>query len=867
MFLTASNLQKNLCLEIFSYAKVSIRNVYMLPVVDVLEDLKAALKAAPVTLLTADTGSGKTTWLPLQLLAEEFLRGKKILLLEPRRVAARAAARRLADNLQEKVGFRVGYSVRFESQVSNETKLEVVTEGILTRRLARDPELEDTGLIIFDEFHERHVETDIALALALQTISVFREDLKLLIMSATIDTERIQKFLKTFFIESHPSLEIRVLESKGTSYPVSITYSPIDATESSSRGLALACARKSLEAHKKHGGDILIFLPGVFEIFTAIEFLESFNLSDTQILPLSGELASTEQDRALADPKRDERRIIVSTPIAESSLTISGLTVVVDSGLVRQSEFNVNTGTSYLRTTIITQDAATQRAGRAGRLGPGYCYRMYSEADLRRRPKTRTPEILHTDLADVMLRSLIYGSTLKDLPLLDRPTNAMLDVAEALLKNLDCLDAAGKLTPLGSKAAQLPLNARLAVMVAALSSKESVLLAALLSERIESADLETYFQSVSEFVETGYLHQPANRRVYETIRRTIKSLPQFVSKQTPLAQALLYAFPDRVAMRRSSPKGDTAFILRNGKGVSTDAAIFSDTEFLIAVDLSGSEANSKLRVGLSLPRTILEKHFETKIVERKEIRSEGNTPRAYKVRVLDSLILEEKEIPLDENQTQALLIEAIVASDFEKLLGNKALQFCTRSEILRGMGEDIPKSNVDFLKASVGTWLSPFLHGCRTLNDLTEIIFMQALQARLTFEEQRRVDELLPPQFKAPSGAVHPISYSIENQFHTLDGSVNARAQVSLRIQEVFGLKQQPQLLRGKLALFFELLSPRSQPLAVTKDLPAFWKTTYSEVRKEMRGRYPKHFWPEDPLSMEGTTGTKKAFDRKAKKA
>lgn len=838
----------------------------MLPVADVLEDLKAALKAAPVTLLTSDTGSGKTTWLPLQLLTEEFLHEKKILLLEPRRVAARAAARRLADNLQEKIGFRVGYSVRFESQVSNETKLEVVTEGILTRRLARDPELKDTGLIIFDEFHERHVETDIALALALQTISVFREDLKLLIMSATIDTERIQKFLKTFFTESHPSLEIPVLKSKGTSYPVAITYSPIDVAESSSRDTALACARKSLEAHKKHGGDLLVFLPGVFEIFAAIEFLESFNLSDTHILPLYGELASTEQDRALAEPKRGERRIIVSTPIAESSLTISGLTVVIDSGLVRQSEFNVNTGTSFLRTTIITQDAATQRAGRAGRLGPGYCYRMYSEADLRRRPKTRSPEILRTDLADAMLRSLIYGSTLKDLPLIDKPANAMLDAAESLLKNLDCLDAAGRLTPLGNKAAQLPLNPRLAVMVAALSSQESALLAAILSERIEFTDLETYFQSVSEFLETGYLHQAANRRAYETIRRTIKSLPQFAAKQTTLAQALLFAFPDRVAVRRSSAKGETVFILRSGKGVSTDATVFSDTEFLIAIDLSGSQANARLRIGLSVPREILEKHFEKLIVERKEIRSTGGIPRAYRVRVLDALILEEKEIPLDTNQTQALLIEALVASDFEKLIGNKALQFCTRSEILRVMGRDIPKSSIDFLKASVETWLSPFIDGCRTLNDLTESIFMQALQARLTFEEQRLLDELLPPQFRAPSGGVHPIFYSMESQLNTLDGSVNARAQVSLRIQEVFGLKQHPQLLRGKIALFFELLSPRSQPIAVTKDLPTFWKTTYSEVRKEIRGRYPKHFWPEDPLSMEGTTSTKKAFDRKAKK-
>lgn len=452
-----------------------------LPVAQCLAELKTSLASAPAAILTADTGSGKTTWLPLQLLSEPWLAGKKIIMLEPRRVAARAAAARLAFHLGETPGKTVGYSVRFESKTSKDTRIEVVTEGILARRIVGDPELAGVGLVIFDEFHERHVETDLALALTLECNKVFRSDLKLLVMSATIDTTAIGNFLNRALSPEGKS-EIPIVTSAGTNFPVEIKYHN-EQIEQGNRAMALACARKAIDVHAKHKGDLLVFLPGTAEIFMATEFIEDRNLAQTKVLPLYGELTAAEQDKVLAPPRQNERRIIVATPIAESSLTVEGLTVVIDSGLVRQPALDIGTGISFLETVPITQDSAVQRAGRAGRLGPGTCYRMYTEADFRRRPKTRAPEILRTDLAEASLRTLAFGSPLKTLLLPDMPSAAALSQAEKLLRDLGCLDIQGKLTETGKKASALPLPPRLAVMLAAAPSKETALLAAMLSER------------------------------------------------------------------------------------------------------------------------------------------------------------------------------------------------------------------------------------------------------------------------------------------------------------------------------------------------------------------------------------------------
>ena len=846
-----------------------------LPVASALPDLKSSLESSPAVILTAETGSGKTTWLPLQLLEEPWLKGKKIIMLEPRRVAARAAATRLAFHRQEKLGKTVGYSVRFDSQVSAATRIEVVTEGILARRIVNDPELKDVGLIIFDEFHERHVETDLALALTLESQKVFREDLKILVMSATIDTTAIGSFLgKAFGNIEHPT-QIPVISSAGTNFPVEVKYHN-EQIEAGNRPMAIACARKAIEVHAKHEGDFLLFLPGTAEIFAATEFIEDRNLKNTIVLPLYGELTAQEQDRVLEAPKPGERRIIVATPIAESSLTLEGLTVVIDSGIVRQPALDPGTGLSFLETVPITQDSAVQRAGRAGRLGPGTCYRMYTEADFRRRPKTRAPEILRTDLAEASLRTLAFGSPLKSLMLPDMPSAAMLSQAERLLHDLGLIDKHGQLTPLGKKASAMPLHPRLATMLAAAPSEETALLAAMLSERdamrvtgAMATDLEIRFQSLQKFISTGEVPPGADRRGLSAIEKVFKHLPHSGATRQSAASALLFAYPDRVAIRREPMDTDVpgsratggrsgrepgSFLMRNGRGVYTEKADWlAESEFIIAVDVSGAEKNAKLRLGLSVSREQVLAHFASAIEKRQEIREVAGKPRAYEQTCLGAIVLSEKEVPLPEGYAAKTVLRNLREGDFESFLGEESRSLVARIELMRSFGADLPDSSPASLLATLDEWLAPFVTTARSVAEIGDSTITEALLARLNYAQQKLLEDNLPAKLTVPSGSSHRIRYE--------DG----KAIVAVRIQEVFGLDRHPVLAGGKLPVIFELLSPGRQPIAITKNLPELWKSTYTDIRKEMRGQYPKHFWPEDPLSMQGTTGTKKAFDRKQK--
>ncbi len=826
-----------------------------LPVASALPALKASLLANPAAILTADTGSGKTTWLPLQLLEETWLKGKKVIMLEPRRVAARAAATRLAFHLGEQPGKTIGYSVRFDSKVSRETRLEVVTEGILARRIVNDPELKDVGLLIFDEFHERHVETDLALALAIEAIKVFRPDLKILVMSATIDTAAISKFLRAELTPTEN--EIPVITSTGTNFPVQIFYHR-DQVAPGNHAMAELCARKAIEAHAAHTGDILIFLPGAGEIFIAMHSIEQRRLKDTEVLPLYGELTAAEQDRVLAPAQPGKRRIIVATPIAESSLTVDGLTVVIDSGHVRQPALHAGTGMQYLETVPVTQDSAVQRAGRAGRLGPGVCYRMYAEADLKRRPKTRAPEILRTDLAEACIRTLAFGSSLRSLALMDMPSEAMLITAENLLHDLGCTDGKGALTDVGRKASAYPLPPRLSVMMAKAPSRDTALLAAMLSERDAmrttgpyATDLEIRYQTLQRFVETGELPLTADRRGFEAMKRVFQHLQHSGPSGQSVANALLFAYPDRVAIKREPG----SFLLRGGRGIVVEKSDWlADAEFIIAVDLSGGEKNAKLRLALAVSREQVEKRFVNEITTRTEIREVAGKPRAYEQRHLDAIVLGEKETALAAEQSHELLLSAVRATGLDKMLHEESLNLCRRVQILRRWGEDLADCSLKTLTETLEEWLAPFVQNMRAIGDLDAATLREAMRARVGYNNLRRIDAELPERLAVPSGSAHQIEYR--------DDGV---ALLAVRIQEVFGLSVHPKLAGGKLPVTFELLSPKRQPIATTADLPAFWKTTYAEVRKEMRGRYPKHFWPEDPLSMQGTTGTKKAFDRKQK--
>lgn len=833
-----------------------------LPVVSALPALQAALNSAPAAILTAETGSGKTTYLPLRLLEEQWLAGKKIIMLEPRRVAARAAAARLAFHLGQKLGNTVGYSVRFASEVSKNTRIEVVTEGILARRIVHDPELAGVGLVIFDEFHERHVETDLAMALTLECMKVFRSDLKILVMSATIDTTAIAGFLRNALGNGENPPPVPVITSAGTNFPVEVRYHN-EQIEPGNRAMAIACARKAIEAHAKHTGDLLLFLPGTAEIFSATEYIEDRNLKNTAVMPLYGELTSEEQDRVLAPPKPNERRIIVATPIAESSLTLEGLTVVIDSGLVRQPALDPGTGLSYLETVPITQDSAVQRAGRAGRLGPGTCYRMYTEADFRRRPKTRAPEIMRTDLAEASLRTLAFGSPLKNLLLPDMPSNAMLSQAERLLLDLHLIDKSGQLTELGKKASAMPLHPRLGAMLAAAPGEDTALLAAMLSERdamrvtgAMATDLEIRFQSLQKFIATGEVPSGADKRGLDAIRSVFKHLRYSGAARQRTAEAILFAYPDRVCINRGAGTAEPgAFLMRSGRGVFTEKNDWlAESEFIVAVDVSGAEKNAKLRLGVSLSREQVMKHFVSDIITRKEIREVAGRPRAYEQRCLGAIVIEEKETALPQGFAEQLVLQQLRETGLESFVGDEARSLMQRMEILRSFGADLPDCSPENLQAHVEEWLAPFLGGIRSVTEVSDAMLCSALLARLSYEQQRLLEEQLPTKLTVPSGSAHRVRYE------------DNKAIIAVRIQEVFGLSQHPRLARGKLPVTFELLSPGRQPIAITKDLPAFWKSTYAEVRKEMRGQYPKHFWPEDPLSMQGTTGTKKAFDRKMQK-
>lgn len=832
-----------------------------LPVASALPALKAALAQSPAVILTAETGSGKTTWLPLQLLAEPWLEGQKIVMLEPRRVAARAAAARLAYHLGEKPGKTVGYSVRFDSKTSRETRLEVVTEGILARRLANDPELAGCGLVIFDEFHERHLETDLALALTLESRNTFRADLKILVMSATIDTAQVANFLRQALGSNGDFAPIPIINSAGSNYPVAIHYHN-ERIDSANRAMALACARKAIELAAKHVGDFLVFLPGVAEIFAAVEFLEQFQLPDTLILPLYGEMPSAEQDRVLAPGMPGKRRIIVATPIAESSLTIEGVTVVIDSGLVRQPVFDAGTGLSHLETVPITQDSAVQRAGRAGRLGPGFCYRMYAEAEFRRRPKTRTPEILRSDLADVLLRSLAFGAHLRNLPLPDRPSSALLLQAESLLVELGLLDRTGQLTEQGKHAALIPLPPRLAAMLAAMPAQDAALLAAMLSERFTSeenfTDLAEQFTALKAFLQSGKSFAQKDFRNMAALRHAFARLRPFCRAENnfSLAQAILIAYPDRVAIKREAG----FFVMVNGQGVYVDKEDpLAEAEFLVVVDIrfekTNSAKNARLLLGLSVPRAMVLAHFAGKITTRQEIREINGRPRAYEQSVLGSLVLSEKEIALPEGFAEKLLLQKLQNESLEKFLGEESHSLIARTSLMRSLGAELPDFSLPSLQKTLEVWLYPFIVGENSTDRITDTLIATALRAQLSYAQKKLLDENLPEKLLLPSGSAHRIRYSAE------------QAIVSVRIQEVFGLDQHPVLAQGHLPVTLELLSPARQPIATTKNLPAFWQNVYAEVRKELRGQYPKHFWPEDPLSMQGTTQTKKAFDRKAKAA
>ncbi|KFX18311.1 ATP-dependent helicase HrpB [Pectobacterium betavasculorum] len=812
------------------------------PVSAVLDDVITALHTAPQVLLNAPTGAGKSTWLPLQLLQQGNVNGR-IIMLEPRRLAAKSVAWRLAQQLGEEPGQTIGYRMRAESRVSHATKLEVVTEGMLTRLLQQDAELQGVALIILDEFHERSVQADLALALLLDVQQGLREDLKLLIMSATLDNARLSALLP----------EAICVVSEGRSYPVERCYAPLNSQDRFEDGVARQVRRLLSE----ETGSLLLFLPGVAEIHRVQALLESSVSSETDLCPLYGALTLAEQQKAILPAEPGRRKVVLATNIAETSLTIEGIRLVVDSGLERVSSFDVKSGVTRLVTQRISQASMVQRAGRAGRLSPGICWHLCSREQGERAAAQSEAEILNSDLSSVWLDLLQWGCTdVAQLIWLDTPPPPALYAARQLLRQLGITDDQGRLTVEGRKIAALGSDARLATMLYAASQQSAEALAtagclaAILEEPPRSGSINL----------ADWLHRPLPhwlRRAKQLTRRLSTASGRIDSGEADWL--LAQAFPDRIARRRSQ---DGRYQLANGSGamMSADDAL-SGTEWLLAPALLQNDRlvqnkqSAEARILLALPLDIerLERRLPGLINERNVVHwdEEKGTLRASQRDQIGCLTLRTRPLnkPSDEALQQAMLF-------WIREQGLKALNWDAAALQLRARLQcahqwlpevDWPRVDDDTLLATLEIWLQPSLSGVRDLRALHQINLSDALLRLLDWSLRQRLDSALPTHYSAPGGSRLPIAYYDDKP-----------PVLSVRMQEMFGEQQSPLLAEGRVALVLELLSPALRPLQITRDLAAFWQGTYREVQKEMKGRYPKHVWPDDPANTAPTRRTKK---------
>ncbi|MEO8448307.1 MAG: ATP-dependent helicase HrpB [Gemmatimonadota bacterium] len=826
-----------------------------LPILALLPALRAALSEAGTAVLEAEPGAGKTTGVPPGLLDEPWLAGRRIVMLEPRRVAARAAARRIAECLGEKVGATAGYRVRFDSNVGPGTRIEVVTEGILTRLLQNDPGLDGIGLVIFDEFHERSLNADVGLALALQARTILRPDLRLLVMSATLDGDAVAGALGGAPRISTP----------GRVYPVETRYRPPRAAQR----IEPAVTGVIREALRDETGDLLVFLPGAGEIGRVQTMLAEGERIGARVLPLHGSLAPADQDAALTPS--GERRVILATSIAETSLTIEGVRVVIDGGLMRVPRYSPRTDMTRLETVRVTRASADQRRGRAGRLGPGICYRLWQPADELGFMAHGVPEILAADLASLALDLAAAGvRDPAELVWLDPPPSAAFGRASELLVLLGAVDHAGRITRHGRELVRLGLHPRLAHMAA--TAKHEGLgalaadLAALLSDRdlavrrgpeMPNVDLRLRVEALGaggrglgiELSDAG-LHR-ARQAAREWRRRLGVAEARGTADVPETGRLLALAYPDRIGQRRAGQPG--RFLLQNGRGASLDAGQpLAREDFLVAAELDDRGAEARISVAAPLDSAGLEQAAGGELVREELVEwdagSEGVVSRE-RLR-FGALVLDERRMsaPSDE-RAAAVLLEQI------RLGGLRFLPWRERDEQLRARlaflhGHDPtrwPDVSDEALLGGLDEWLGPHLHGLRRRRDLDRLALADLLLARLGWAERREVDELAPERVEVPSGSRVAIDYSDP-----------AAPVLAVRLQEVFGWTTTPTIGRGKVALTLHLLSPARRPMQVTKDLAGFWRGAYFEVRKELRARYPRHEWPEDPLSAKAVRGPKR---------
>ncbi|AKP35411.1 ATP-dependent helicase HrpB [Yersinia aleksiciae] len=811
-----------------------------LPVGEVLSEILCALQSSPQVLLHAPTGAGKSTWLPLQILKHGGLSGR-IIMLEPRRLAAKNVAYRLAQQLGEQPGQTVGYRMRAESKSGPDTRLDVVTEGILTRMLQQDAELTGVSLVILDEFHERSLQADLALALLLDVQQGLRDDLKLLIMSATLDNQRLSALLPA----------APAIVSAGRSFPVERSYQPLSSHERLEEGVAHRVKRLLNE----QSGSLLLFLPGVGEIHRVLERLQGEVASDTDLCPLYGALPLNEQQRAIQPAPAGRRKVVLATNIAETSLTIEGIRLVVDSGLERVARFDVKNGLTRLVTQRISQASMIQRAGRAGRLEPGICWHLFAKEQAERAAEYSEPEILNSDLCSLWLELLNWGcQDAAQLTWLDQPPSAALAAARDLLQRLGAIDASGHLTGTGRAMANLGCEPRLAAMLCFAADQNpdalatAALLAAILEEPPRSGQIDLH-----DWLSRPQPHwQRRARQLTQRIGARVGAVDSDIADQL-----LALAYPDRIAQQRGQ---DGRYLLANGMGaaMAQDEAL-SRAPWLVAASLLQSNSGPDARILLALPIDIekLAKQLPRLVEERTVVEWDEakGTLRAWRRWQIGRLTLRAQPLakPSDEALQSALL-------NWVREQGLQVLNWDESAEQLRTRlqcasrwlpEEQWPAVDDDTLLALLEQWLLPSLSGVRDLRGLRQVNIVEALTRLLNWQLRQRLDTELPTHYTVPTGSRLPIRY------------YNDRPPVlAVRLQEVFGEQHSPMLASGRVAVVLELLSPAHRPLQITGDLAAFWQGAYREVQKEMKGRYPKHVWPDDPANTRPTRRTKKYQDK-----
>ncbi|MCE5286282.1 MAG: ATP-dependent helicase HrpB [Pelosinus sp.] len=812
----------------------------VLPIESILSKVSAVLKEENRLILTAAPGSGKTTRIPLALLEEPWLKGRRIVILEPRRLATRSAAGFMAGLLGEKPGGTIGYLMRQETKVSAKTRIEIMTEGILTRKLQADPALEDVGIVIFDEFHERSIHADLGLALCLQAQELLRPDLRIMVMSATMETDKIAKLLGT-----------QVLEGSGQSYAVETVYLERELTGDWLEVLTGTIVK----ALNEQSGDILAFLPGAPEIRRAANVLRNSTPQNVVIAPLYSALSASQQEFALLPAAANQRKVVLATSIAETSLTVEGVRVVIDGGLMRVPSFSPRTGLTRLETVRVTKASADQRRGRAGRLAPGVCYRLWTKREELRLKTQNTPEILAADLLSLVLELAAWGvQQPSELIWLDPPHEEAFKEAKGMLKQLGALDDTGHITPHGQKMAAMGIQPRLSHMM--LSAMELRLghlacdVAALLEERDfmprgVSADIALRLEALWDF----RVNQAAAPDFDITAMRRILFSSKKYQQQLGLTQdryeigslglVLSFAYPDRIA----AGKGQGRFILRSGKGVYVSKhELMANEAYLVAPDLEDKGKEARIFLAAPISEVQLRGQFPGEIRTETVVwwDGEGQMVRALYRECLDEIIL--KEVPLaqiPDSKAQVALIEGIKAEGLQILPWQpKDRQLQQRICFLHSFDEAWPDVSDESLLRSLAEWLGPYVQGIKRKAELGHLSLSNILLNLLSWEQRQKLAEYAPTHITVPSG-----------QRILVDYAEPKRPVLAVRLQEMFGLCETPRLAGGKIALTLHLLSPAQRPVQITQDLAGFWENAYFAVKKDLAGRYPKHYWPDDPLA------------------